>query len=155
MKWNAELAKEWIARQETIANCIFTATGNVRVYHGNQTALPRHYVGGERLCLRRRPITGSMRWMGHVSVYQQGSRSGIDRHASSRNVIPWLETSVAQESRAAAAAGGRCARPTGFTVVIDREGYSPDFFSQFVAKANCSAEPITSFPKERLATRGV
>ena len=26
--------------------------GHVRVYHGSQTSLPRHYVARERLCLR-------------------------------------------------------------------------------------------------------
>ncbi len=26
--------------------------GQVRVYHGQQTKLPRHYVAGQRLCLR-------------------------------------------------------------------------------------------------------
>src|SRR2546430_16444803 len=30
----------------------FYFDGHVRVYHGDQTALPRHYVARERLCLR-------------------------------------------------------------------------------------------------------
>jgi hypothetical protein len=31
---------------------IFYVDGHVRVYHGAQTALPRHYVSRQRLCLR-------------------------------------------------------------------------------------------------------
>src|SRR5256886_2857874 len=34
------------------ADLYFYCDGHVRVYHGDQTALPRHYVARERLCLR-------------------------------------------------------------------------------------------------------
>lgn len=51
MRWSAELAKEWIARQNA-TDLYFYCDGHVRVYHGEQTALPRHYVARERLCLR-------------------------------------------------------------------------------------------------------
>src|SRR5947209_9159023 len=37
MKWNAQLAKEWIARQND-SELYFYCDGHVRVYHGNQTA---------------------------------------------------------------------------------------------------------------------
>jgi hypothetical protein len=51
MRWNAALAQEWIARQNA-TELYFYCDGHVRVYHGDQTALPRHYVARERLCLR-------------------------------------------------------------------------------------------------------
>ncbi|PYT22996.1 MAG: hypothetical protein DMG57_33530, partial [Acidobacteria bacterium] len=51
LRWNTELAQEWIARQND-ADLYFYCDGHVRVYHGDQTALPRHYVARERLCLR-------------------------------------------------------------------------------------------------------
>ena len=51
MEWNTALAQEWIARQSD-ADLYFYCDGHVRVYHGDQTALPRHYVARERLCLR-------------------------------------------------------------------------------------------------------
>src|SRR5438034_8148680 len=51
MEWNAQLAKEWMARQDS-ADLYFYCDGHVRVYHGEQTELPRHYVARERLCLR-------------------------------------------------------------------------------------------------------
>ncbi len=41
MRWNAELAKEWMARQNA-TELYFYCDGHVRVYHGDQTALPRH-----------------------------------------------------------------------------------------------------------------
>src|SRR5439155_584889 len=51
MEWNAQLAKEWMARQDS-ADLYFYCDGHMRVYHGEQTELPRHYVARERLCLR-------------------------------------------------------------------------------------------------------
>ena len=51
LRWNAALAKEWITRRDA-AELYFHCDGHVRVYHGEQTALPRHYVARERLCLR-------------------------------------------------------------------------------------------------------
>jgi len=41
MRWNAELAKEGRARQNA-TELYFYCDGQVRVYHGDQTALPRH-----------------------------------------------------------------------------------------------------------------
>jgi hypothetical protein len=43
LRWNAALAKDWIAQQNA-TELFFYCDGHVRVYHGEQTALPRHYV---------------------------------------------------------------------------------------------------------------
>ena len=51
MRWNTELAKEWIAGQRE-SEMVFYVDGHVRVYSGGLTPLPRHYVARERLCLR-------------------------------------------------------------------------------------------------------
>src|ERR1019366_3066766 len=53
-RWNAALAKEWISQQETeqSSGLAFYIDGHVRVYHGELTKLPRHYVPRERFYLR-------------------------------------------------------------------------------------------------------
>jgi len=51
MRWNTELAKEWIAGQRE-SELVFYIDGHVRVYHGDLTPLPHHYVARERLCPR-------------------------------------------------------------------------------------------------------
>jgi hypothetical protein len=51
MLWNTALAKEWIAGQRE-SEMVFYVDGHVRVYSGDLTPLPRHYVARERLCLR-------------------------------------------------------------------------------------------------------
>jgi hypothetical protein len=50
-RWQAALAKEWLVGVSD-AEMVFYADGHVRVYHGDLTELPRHYVTRERLCLR-------------------------------------------------------------------------------------------------------
>ncbi len=59
--WQAALAREWIAGL-CGADLVFYADGHVRVYHGDLTPLPRHYVARERLCLRATTDYGSMPW---------------------------------------------------------------------------------------------
>ena len=53
-RWNAALAQEWIGRQESkpSGGLAFYIDGHVRVYHGELTKLPRHYVPRERFYLR-------------------------------------------------------------------------------------------------------
>ena len=41
--WSAELCAQWMGEQPDQAAVLYV-DGHVRVYHGHQTALPRHYV---------------------------------------------------------------------------------------------------------------
>jgi hypothetical protein len=50
-EWSAELCREWMGEQPHSAALLYV-DGHVRVYHGAQTQLPKHYVARERLCLR-------------------------------------------------------------------------------------------------------
>ena len=65
-RWQAALAREWMAGLAG-GDLVFYADGHVRVYHGDLTALPRHYVARERLVCERRPTTGLMPWTGSPS----------------------------------------------------------------------------------------
>ena len=50
-QWSAALCERWMAAVPEQAGVLYI-DGHVRVYHGHQTQLPRHYVARERLCLR-------------------------------------------------------------------------------------------------------
>lgn len=50
-KWSAEVCAQWMQADTHAANVLYI-DGHVRVYHGSQTPLPRHYVAREKLCLR-------------------------------------------------------------------------------------------------------
>ena len=81
MRWNAALAQEWIARQDA-AELYFYCDGHVRVYHGEQTALPRHYVARERLCLRATTDYWINAMDGQPFLYvNKEVDPGTDRHA--------------------------------------------------------------------------
>ena len=132
MRWNAALAQEWIARQNA-TELYFYCDGHVRVYHGDQTALPRHYVARERLCLRATTDYWINAMAGQPFLYVNKEVDPGLIATLKQDVIPWLEGKVTktpeQERRLA-----EDARAHWFTIVFDREGYSPEFFEQMWKK---------------------
>ena len=101
----------------------------MRVYHGEQTKLPRHYVPRERFYLRATVDYWVNALDGQPFCYfNQAVDHGLVQ-AMRGDVLPWLEaqTSLSAEHRQRMAADPRVPR---FTVVFDREGYSPDLFRE-------------------------
>jgi hypothetical protein len=124
-RWSSQLAREWMAAEPQSAG-VYYADGHVRLYHGKLTALPRRYVARERLCLRG------------TTDYWVNALDGRPFFVVSRPVDPGL-LSVLREDivpRLLADAAGQpneealAAAPlrSRFTLVFDREGYSPAFF---------------------------
>jgi hypothetical protein len=132
MRWNTQLAEEWIARQND-ADLYFYCDGHVRVYHGEQTALPRHYVARERLCLRATTDYWINAMDGQPFLYVNKEVDPGLIATLKQDVIPWLEANMAktseQEQRLA-----QHPRVPWFTIVFDREGYSPELFEQMWQK---------------------
>jgi hypothetical protein len=129
LQWNAQLATEWIA-QMTLANeLFFYCDGHVRVYHGEQTRLPRHYVARERLCLQATTDYWIHAMDGQPFLYINKEVDPGLIATLEQEVIPWLEANVPKtlelEQRLQE---DPCAH--WFTVVFDREGYSPDLFQR-------------------------
>ena len=145
MRWNTELAKEWIARQND-ADLYFYCDGHVRVYHGDQTALPRHYVARERLCLRATTDYWVNAMDGQPFLYVNKEVDPGLIATLTQDVVPWLEANVAktpeQERRLA-----EDARAHWFTLVYDREGYSPELFAQ-MKKKRIAILTYRKFPQE-------
>ena len=131
-EWNAQLAKEWMARQDS-ADLYFYCDGHVRVYHGEQTTLPRHYVARERLCLRATADYWVNAMDGQPFLYVNKEVDPGLIATLRDEVIPWLEKS-ALKTTAIEQRLQQDARAHWFTVVFDREGYSPEFFAQLFKK---------------------
>ena len=111
MRWNAELAREWLLRQNDTDIYLY-CDGHVRVYHGDQTELPRHYVARERLCL---PATTDY-WINANALSTLAPMDGqpflyVNKENAlstlapvdpgliatlKADVIPWLETNMPQ-----------------------------------------------------------
>src|SRR5437879_9403792 len=95
MRWNAGLAQEWMARQND-SELYFYCDGHVRVYHGEQTELPRHYIARERLCLRATTDYWINAMDGQPFLYVNKEVDPGLIATLKQDVIPWLETSVPQ-----------------------------------------------------------
>ena len=98
--------------------------GHVRVYHGHQTQLPRHYVARERLCLR---VTTDY-WVNAMDgqpffVVNQAVDPGLIQ-VIEQEIVPRLEQRLPAEHLQADP------RLHRFTLVFDREGYSPAFLGR-------------------------
>jgi hypothetical protein len=128
-RWNAALAKEWVAQQETeqSSGLAFYIDGHVRVYHGELTKLPRHYVPRERFYLRATVDYWVNALDGQPFFYvNQEVDHGLVQ-AMRGEILPWLKANVpvSAEHSCRMAANARVPR---FTVIFDREGYSPELF---------------------------
>src|SRR5256886_10737097 len=128
------------------ADLYFYCDGHVRVYHGDQTALPRHYVARERLCLRATTDYWVNAMDGQPFLYVNKEVDPGLIATLKQDVIPWLEGSVPktleQEKRLA-----EDPRAHWFTIAVDREGYSPDFFEQMLRK-RIAVLTYHKFPKQ-------
>src|SRR5664279_5083229 len=132
LRWNSELAKEWLAQQNA-AELYYYCDGHVRVYHGRQTALPRHYVSRERLCLRATTDYWINAMDGQPFLYVNKEVDPGMIAMLKQEVIPWLEAHVAKTPEQERH-GAEAARTPWFTVVFDREGYSPELFASLWQK---------------------
>lgn len=144
-EWNAQLAKEWMARQDS-ADLYFYCDGHVRVYHGEQTPLPRHYVARERLCLRATVDYWVNAMDGQPFLYINKEVDPGLVATLKNDVVPWLEQlapqTAEQQQRLA-----QDRRAHWFTLVFDREGYSPELFAELFAK-RIAILTYHKFPKE-------
>ena len=145
MAWNTQLAREWITQQND-SELYFYCDGHVRVYHGNQTALPRHYVSRERLCLRATTDYWINAMDGQPFLYINKEVDPGLIATLKQDVVPWLETSAPQSPELEQRLAGD-PRAHWFTVVIDREGYSPDLFL-YLWKKRIALLTYHKFPKD-------
>jgi hypothetical protein len=125
--WSAELCKQWMMEQPDEAAVLYV-DGHVRVYHGRSKQLPKHYVARQRLCLS---ATADY-WVNAMDgkpffVVSQPVDPGL-LQVLERDLIPRLEQDVPnQPSGEQLDADPLLHR---FTVVFDREGYSPPFLAK-------------------------
>jgi hypothetical protein len=144
-EWNAQLAKDWMARQDS-ADLYFYCDGHVRVYHGEQTPLPRHYVVRERLCLRATVDYWVNAMDGQPFLYINKEVDPGLVATLKNDVVPWLEQlapkTPEQQQRLA-----EDPHAHWFTLVFDREAYSPELFAQLFAK-RMAILTYHKFPKD-------
>jgi hypothetical protein len=127
-QWHTEMAKAWMGLQPA-AEPMFYVDGHVRVYHGSLAQLPRHYVARQKLFLRAAVDYWINALDGQPFFYvNQQIDHGLVQ-ALRNDVAPWLEANapISPEHRQRMDADPLTPR---FTVVFDREAYSPDLFEE-------------------------
>lgn len=130
-RWAGQLARDWMAHDVQAAG-VLLIDGHTRVYHGCLTNLPRRYVSRERLCLRG------------TTDYWVNALDGAPFFCVTKPIDPGLQKTLEQDivprllaevpgqpDEAALAADPLLHR---FTLVFDREGYSPDLFARLEAQ---------------------
>ena len=130
-KWSADLCRRWMAAAPEQAGILYV-DAHVRVYYGEQTKLPRHYVARQRLCQRA------------TADYWVNANDGQPFFRVTQSVdpglikvlegeiLPRLERDIPGQPSAEVLA----AEPLRhrFTLVFDREGYSPAWFKRLKAR---------------------
>ena len=131
--------------------------GHTRVYHGSLTKLPRRYVSRERLCLRGT----SDYWVNALDgqpffVVNAPVNPGLITVLRDQIVPRLLAEAPGQPGAATLAADPLAVR---FTVVFDREGYSPELFAvlaaQRIAILTYHKFPDADWPAEEFAEQTV
>ncbi len=121
-KWSAELCREWMQADPEAVGLLYI-DGHMRVYHGSQTALPRRYVSRQRLCLRGTTDY----WVNALDaqpffVVTQAVDPGLVK-VLENDIVPRIESDAPElVSKQELADDPLLHR---FTLVFDREGYSP------------------------------
>lgn len=156
-RWSGQLAREWMADTTPESVGVFYADGHVRVYHGELTELPRRYVARQRLCLRGttdywiNALDGQPFFVvtapvnpGLVSVLRE-------------QIVPRLLADAPGQPTAAQLEADRYA--VRFTIVFDREGYSPVLFAELacqrIAILTYHKFPAQDWPAEEFAAHTV
>ena len=148
-KWNTALCREWMNASYTDAHALYI-DGHVRVYHGMQTKLPRHYVARQRLCLRStvdywvNAVDGQPFFVVSKEV-DPGLLSVLEN-----DIVPRLLTDVPdQPTESFLQTHGLHHR---FCLVFDREGYSPGFMKRmrerYIACLSYHKYPGQDWPEE-------
>jgi len=106
--------------------------GHVRVYNGHQTKLPRHYVARQKLCLR----ATSDYWVNAMDgqpffVVHQAVDPGMIK-VIEQDILPRLQRDVPNQPDEATLTANPLRHR--FSMVFDREGYSPGFMRRMKDK---------------------
>jgi prepilin-type processing-associated H-X9-DG protein len=129
--WSAELCAQWMGEDPDQAAVLYV-DGHVRVYHGQQTPLPRHYVARQKLCLR----ATTDYWVNAMDgqpffLLNQAVDPGL-LQVLEHEIVPRLEREIPNQPTAEQLEAD--ATLHRFTLVFDREGYSPAFLQRLKKK---------------------
>lgn len=129
--WSGALSNDWMGLDVQAAGTLLI-DGHVRVYHGAKANLPRRYVSREKLCLRG------------TTDYWVNAMDGQPFFCVTKAVDPGLQKTLEEDiiPRLIKDVPGQPSEEMllenpllhRFTLIFDREGYSPKFFARCLAQ---------------------
>jgi hypothetical protein len=124
-QWNMSLAAEW---NESDENEFYYIDGHVQVYHGHKATLGKKHVSRQKLCLPGMQEFWVNNNTGMPYFYVTGNVNEKLQSAISNEIIPRLINDIAcKYTDTELASDPQLPR---FTLVFDREAYSPTLFKQ-------------------------
>jgi hypothetical protein len=130
-QWSAELCRHWMQAAPEHTGILYI-DGHVRVYNGQQTRLPRHYVARQRLCLRATTDYWVNAMDGQPFFVINKAIDGGMIKVIENDILPRLDNDLpALVTRRELQIDPLLHR---FTLVCDRESYSPAFFKRMKAQ---------------------
>ena len=155
-RWSAALCEDWMQASPDDAHVLYV-DGHVRVYHGHQTPLPRHYVARERLALRATTDYWVSAMDGQPFLLLHHPIDPGLIQVLRNDLLPWLDQHVPQQPTTEQLQDDP--QLHRFTVVFDREGYSPELFEfsrrQRIAMLTYHKFPKDPWPEEEFTTQEV
>ena len=144
-RWAGLLSRDWLEAAPELAGALYV-DGHVRLYHGDQTALPKRYVSRQRLCLRGTTDY----WVNDVLgqpffAVERPIDHGLLEVLRS-DIVPRLLRDVPGQPTAEELEADRYR--ARFVIVFDREGYSPEFFKEMWQTHRIACITYHKYPKD-------
>jgi hypothetical protein len=143
-KWGGLLSRDWLEAAPELAGALYI-DGHVRLYHGSLTPLPKRYVARQRLCLRGTTDYWVNDILGQPFFAVERSIDHGLLEALRSDIVPRLLKDVPQPTAAELEADPYRAR---FTILFDREGYSPQFFGEMWKTHRIACISYHKYPKD-------
>ena len=120
-QWNAYLAQDWIAAEEP---ALYYIDGHVQVYHGHLANLGKKHVSRQRLCL-----PGMMEfWVNNTDGLPYFFITGQVNEKLQQVIEEQIVPSLNEMPYIREGSNNRGPMVPSYTLVFDREAYSPVFF---------------------------
>ena len=144
MTWSADLCHQWMEAAPEEAGALYV-DGHVRVYHGKLAHLPRRYVAREKLCLRGSVDYWVNAMDGQPFFFVHKDISSGLINALESDIVPRLIEEVPNQPSAEALESSPLLHR--FTIIFDREGYSPELLLSLKNK-RVACLTYHKYPKE-------
>ena len=142
--WAALLSRDWLEATPDLAGALYV-DGHVRLYHGQQTELPRRYVARQKLCLRGTTDYWVNDALGQpFFVVERPIDQGMLEVFRS-DVVPRLLRDMPRQPTLEELAADRYRHR--FVILFDREGYSPEFFREMWQTHRIACTTYHKYPK--------